>query len=272
MKKITFKLFFTVLLVFSGTLQVMAQDAPFPGPGTYRIQVQGEDLYLTLPDDAPVASGEFQTLTYEPLDETTNRQIFNINATEISANDFTLESVISGKGAIEILDGNDISSPVGVRNSVPGTLSNQFDVWNLTRGSGTQFFSTSIVTGTAWQDLSARRRLQNSAQGDNVMIGGGTPVAFDYRVATPLVLSTTDFDTNSIAILNPIKNNTINISGLTSSVESVSVYSLLGSKLLDVTASGSSSLEIDASSLNSGVYIVNIQAGSSVITKKIIKN
>lgn len=262
MKKITIKitafLFFTVF-----ALQVHSQA--YAGPDTYRIKVQGQNLYLTLPDEAPIQAGMMQQLTYQPLDNT-NKQIFMISQEVDADNRSHITSVIPGKGVVELLDVSSANTPIGCRNNSSG-VADDLDVWNVSRGSGTQLFSENNSTTAAWADAS-KRRIQTATASASVRVGGGTPVAFDYEVAS--VLSNEEFDSASIFVSNPVVNQ-ISIKGLAPTINKVTVYSLLGSEVLSRNVESQSSLSIDASKLVSGMYIVELSGENGRFTKKVIK-
>ncbi|WP_159951840.1 T9SS type A sorting domain-containing protein [Polaribacter septentrionalilitoris] len=84
-------------------------------------------------------------------------------------------------------------------------------------------------------------------------------------------LSTNEFDKMSISILNPV-NNDIIIRGLDGKETQIEVFSIVGKKILQAVSKGESSAVLSSSKLSSGIYIVKLSKGSSVFTKKIIKN
>lgn len=84
------------------------------------------------------------------------------------------------------------------------------------------------------------------------------------------VLSNKQFDTSSLSITNPINNN-LTIKGLSDNVNEISVFSLLGQKVLTRTVNAESTLSIDVSGLVSGVYLVKLTGDNGSFTKKIIK-
>jgi len=84
------------------------------------------------------------------------------------------------------------------------------------------------------------------------------------------VLSTDRFDTSSITISNPVKNE-LSIQGLTSNVNEISIYSLLGQKVLTRTVATQSSLNIDVSTLKTGMYLVEMKGDTGSFVKKVIK-
>ncbi|MFS4482728.1 T9SS type A sorting domain-containing protein [Hyunsoonleella sp. 2307UL5-6] len=90
------------------------------------------------------------------------------------------------------------------------------------------------------------------------------------NAAGQTVLSNKQFDTSSIFIANPIKN-TLSITGITDSVNQVSIYSIVGQEMLTNKVDASSSLNIDVSGLTSGIYLVTLKGDTGSLTKKIIK-
>lgn len=83
--------------------------------------------------------------------------------------------------------------------------------------------------------------------------------------------NTLGFDSSSIVVANPVNDDLI-INGLTSEVEQVVVYSLLGQKVLSSNLRGEPSAKIDVTSLAKGMYIVKLSGKTGSFTKKIIKN
>lgn len=256
MKKITFKISAFLLLTFFGH---QVQGQAFPGvAGAYQIKVQGENLYLT-------QSTTSDAITYEAEIPGSSAQVFDIN-NHPDGDFFSITSGVPGKGVVEVLDIMSASSGIGSKSNVAGGAGQQ-DKWNPTRGSGTQIFLESSAAGTAW-DGSAKRRLQGFSASGAAVIGGGAAVAFDF---IPLgALSTQKFDASSMFISNPVSNQ-ISIKGLTPSINTVTIYSLLGTQVLSSKIGAQSSLNIDATKLTSGMYIVVLSGEGEQFTKKIIK-
>jgi hypothetical protein len=98
----------------------------------------------------------------------------------------------------------------------------------------------------------------------------GEARSYWFLEESSIVLSNDKFDTSSIFISNPV-NNEISIKGLTSNVKEVSVYSLLGQKMITEEVNAESSLTMDASSLSSGMYLVEMKGDNGSFTKKIVK-
>lgn len=276
MKKITIKTiaFLTLTLL---AFQVQAQGNAYPSQtdGTFKIKVEGEDLYLTLPNmDPPVFGAWEQNLTYEVLN-TVNPELQTFNVTWDSATCtacYFIESVIPGRGLVELLDTTIDTSPLGVKGNTSAAPSpDQLDRWNPTRGSGTQLFSENISTTASWAGK-AKRRVQNTSSPDpllssQVKVSGGTPLLFSWEAVT---LSNKKFDTSSVFISNPVEN-VLTVSGLTDSVNKISVYSLLGQEVLERKIDGQINMTINISNLTSGLYIVKLSGENGSISKKIIK-
>ena len=94
----------------------------------------------------------------------------------------------------------------------------------------------------------------------------------DYLTFTlQSVLSTNKFDSSSIYIANPVKNE-LAINGLPSNVKEVSVFNLLGKSVLQNKVNNqSSSLSFDVSNLTTGIYIVKISGEFGSYTRKFVK-
>tara|TARA_B110000240_G_scaffold77570_1_gene88473 strand:- start:1909 stop:2304 length:396 start_codon:yes stop_codon:yes gene_type:complete len=88
------------------------------------------------------------------------------------------------------------------------------------------------------------------------------------------ILSTTDFNTNTISIYpNPASDN-LNIKSTNNNlIKSISIYDLKGSTVLTKDNIGISENNISINSLLSGIYMVNVISvkGISIIKKLIVK-
>lgn len=270
MKNITIKIIaFLFLTVFAVQVQAQGNAYPTQSDGTFKIKVEGQDLFLTLPDEEPPVFGAWeQRLTYQALN-TVKPELQTFNVTYDSATCtacYFIESVIPGRGVVELLlPGSQTASLGVIGNTTAAPSPDQLDRWNPTRGNGTQLFSENICTTCGWSG--SKRRVQTVALGAEVKVNGGTPTVFSWEAVS---LSNTSFDSSSIFISNPV-NNEISVSGLTSNVKEVSVYSLLGKKVLSRNLSQETSVSIDASTLSSGIYVVKIAGDNGSFSKKIVK-
>ncbi|SFD27292.1 T9SS type A sorting domain-containing protein [Algibacter pectinivorans] len=270
MKKITFKVIaFLFLSVIA--LQVQAQGNAYPTQtdGTFKIKIEGQDLYLTIPDMEPPLFGGFTyTLTYQALN-TAKPELQTFNVTWDSAtctSCYFIESVKEGIGVVELMNpGSQTAELVVKGNTTAAPSALQLDRWNPTRGSGTQLFSENICTDCGWSG--SKRRVQTSGLGLDVKVNGGTPEKFSWEAVS---LSTEKFDTSNLFISNPVSNE-LQIKGLPSKVKEVNVYSLLGKKVLTRNVNQESELNVNTSTLTSGVYIVKISGNNATYSTKVVK-
>jgi len=103
----------------------------------------------------------------------------------------------------------------------------------------------------------------------NPCYSGSYGVTLDFSINVTPLLSTGNFDTASfVAYPNPV-NDILNIS-YSSEITSVNVINLLGQQVVSRNV-GSTSTQIDMTSLSAGAYIVNVSIGDVIKTIKIIK-
>jgi len=273
MKKITLKLIAFVLFAVSA-VQVNAQawSSETSQPGLYRIQVQGENLALTLSENAEDGAW---VMTYEAVDASNNNQVFFISPAEIEnpeapgtflPNRFSYTSAVDGRGVVEILDNQNSASAIGCRGNDFG-VEGGLDIWNQTRGQGTQIFSENTDANAAWAGT-AKRRLQNFEEGGPVKISGGGPVRFDF---VPTTLSTTSNKLTSNDFSIATLSNELVISSNVASISEVAVYSILGKNVLSESGISSSAITMNTSSLATGMYIVKIATDRGIFSTKIIQ-
>ncbi|WP_298763434.1 T9SS type A sorting domain-containing protein [uncultured Polaribacter sp.] len=110
-----------------------------------------------------------------------------------------------------------------------------------------------------------------SAAGDLVQFDGGGIDVIDYHFVRDLpTASVKSFSADAFTISNPV-NNFLNISGETSKINKVNVYSILGGKMLSRKIDNQNNVSINVNNLASGLYIVELVGESSSFTKKIVK-
>jgi hypothetical protein len=83
-------------------------------------------------------------------------------------------------------------------------------------------------------------------------------------------LSRADFVKSSVFVSNPVDREIL-IEGLDAKVNKIEVFSLVGKSVLQRDVKGASSIRIDASALNSGLYLVRFYGEKSIFIRKIIK-
>jgi hypothetical protein len=267
---------------------VQAQ-ALYTVPGQYKISTSGltPNLYMT------VDTGSGNIIWSEELSGDSELQVFTINdhRTPASAGLVEITGNITGLGAITLCTGDDSAHPVQSLIARPG------DPVSVEVGSGIytgldQFQRRKATVGPDGLALPGSEGGVNPPDGNNALFlrntigtnsrygvvpsaagevvqfdGGGIDVLQFHLVAA---LSNEKFDTSSIFISNPV-NNQLSIKGLTSNVNKVSLYTLLGSTVLSKSVSGQSSLNVDVSSLAAGMYIVKLEGANGTFSKKIIK-
>lgn len=81
-------------------------------------------------------------------------------------------------------------------------------------------------------------------------------------------LGVQDVTVNSIEVYPTVTKDIVNVAAK-SEINNIAVYNTLGQQVLNVKASGTTT-QINVSSLPAGVYMVKIQSGKEIITKKIV--
>ena len=269
MRKITIKLV-AFLLFTASAVQVQAQAFP-NADGTFRIKIVDEDLYITAPSPGVEATDEApQTAIYAPLDADAPEQVFTITGTGQFFDDnpdstptWTIFCNAACKGLLEYIELT-AGTPVGFKNNlILDDIGNGSGEWGL-RGSGTQLFNNQRIDGA-----SALRRITSTS--GNVIMGGGFQTPFDFIEVNPLNITGSELASNNIFVSNPIRNNTLKITTSNVKIKSVSVYDLLGARVLTQSGAALTSLSLNASSLASGMYIVKIDSEKGVFSTKILK-
>lgn len=268
MKKITLKItafLFLALLSF----QTQAQEAtPFSGTtGVYKVKVVGEDLFLTI----NFTNGAFTYEAEKSGDDDTQKLVISAHP---DGDHFAITSVVTQAGALQVVDVADAGSPLAFLGNAPGAATQegapvQQDKWNLGRNGGASWFLESDKTGTGYETLAAKRRVQTAEPNTPVILGGGGPVLFEY-ILLEAILSTKSFSADAFTISNPI-NSQLTIRGAVSKINKVNVYSILGSQVLTRNIDNQDNININVGSLASGLYIVELVGENRSLTKKIIK-
>lgn len=87
---------------------------------------------------------------------------------------------------------------------------------------------------------------------------------------TPLLLSNSEFEINDLTVSpNPTNNDWILSASQT--IESVKVYDILGKEVMSINPN-LTEVSIDASQLNSGIYLARIASASGTKTMKLVRN
>ena len=103
--------------------------------------------------------------------------------------------------------------------------------------------------------------------GDGTYTNKNVPTA----ISCPLTSVKENNLDNSISIYPNPTNGKIQISNTKNKVQEVGVYNMLGERLYSFSNSQSSSLEIDLSTQQNGVYFIEIKSENEIVFKKVIK-
>jgi hypothetical protein len=140
-------------------------------------------------------------------------------------------------------------------------------------GSGP--YTGTITVPAATADGNYRMRVlvdyndSNPGDDDACSFAFGRGEIEDYTIAVDNALSNANFDNDSFrAYPNPV-NDVLNLS-YSSEISSVKVINLLGQEVISRNV-GTTSTQVDMSSLQAGAYIVNVTVGEIIKTIKVIK-
>ena len=275
MKKITLKISaFFLLTLFA--LQVHAQPCPevWTVNGIYKISTCGltPELYMTINGStgalewATELTGEDPKQLWTITDHRTpaSTGLMEITATIPSVGNFTMAvDDISAHPAYTLIARP--GDPVSGTGTGDWSGKDQFQRRRTSGfgGPGNNALFLQTASGT-----NSRYGVIPSAAGDPVQFDGGGIDALRFVLIS--TLSNEEFDTSSIFVSNPV-NNQLSVKGLTSNVKQISVYSLLGSEVLSRSVEGQSDINVDVSTLSSGMYIVELSGDAGKFPKKIIK-
>ncbi|MFD2727651.1 T9SS type A sorting domain-containing protein [Hyunsoonleella rubra] len=282
MKKITLKISAFVLFAMFA-FQVQSQTCPeiYENPGSYKISTCGltPELYMTL----DLSSGDLKWAAELPGDDIT--QVWTIQDhpnpasggyVSITAD---LSSLSAGTWRMVVdqtsIDGSGSDPEIKITAAAGGPISDAgdanygWDQFQRRRESGWGGPGNNALFAKPPGQGNLRYRDAPSAADDPVLFQSPGAIA-PLRMHLVALLSNDEFDTSSIFVSNPV-NNEITIEGLTSNVEKVTVFSLVGKEVLSRELSGESSLKLDVSAFTSGMYLVNFTGNGGSFTKKVLK-
>ncbi|NJX14296.1 T9SS type A sorting domain-containing protein [Tamlana crocina] len=290
MKKITLKIS-VFLLFFMFALQVQAQPCPelYQEAGVYKIATCGltPELYMTIN-----GTGQLEwaaEITSSPADVTQlwtiqgHREPSSGGYVEITA-DLSALGVgpytmvvdqASFNGGTPADDQIRITARPGLPISDTGDANYGYDQFQRRKATGWSGAGNNALFAKPPGQGDLRYGLVPTAAGDDVIFWDGkeprnAPLAINaLRLIFVSTLSTTDFDTSSIFVSNPV-NNELSVKGLAANINHLSVFSLLGKEVLSRDIN-SESVNIDVSSLTSGMYLVKLSSDKGSFTKKFVK-
>lgn len=287
MKKQLLKLTLFAFVMLFGASAVQAQ-ALYTVQGTYKISTSGlsPNLYMTING----ATGALEWAEELPNDDATqvwaiadHRTPAGAGFVEITSRAGGLDWTLTTSG-VEA-DGKNLTITVEQRlpkevESGDLTGLDQFqrrktkvgaDGLADSGGSTPADGNNSLFIKTPWE-AGSRYGVVPTAAGEAVMFDGGGLDVIQYHLIEAAVASVNTFGADAFSIANPV-NNQLTIKGATSKVEKISLYSVLGNKVLSQSISNSNGdISVNVSALSTGLYIVEMigNAGER-FTKKIIK-
>jgi len=287
MKKITLKI--SAFLLFAMTaLQVNAQNCPelYLDPGVYKLAtcgLAGSELYMTING----STGQLEwaaEITTAPADAT---QLWTVQDHRMpaSAGYVEITADLSALGAgpwTMIVDQASYDGPgdtdgvvtVTARPGDPisdtGDPNYEYDQFQRRKATGWTGAGNNALFAKPPGQGNFRYSVPPTAAGDPVVFNDGGTIN-DIRFILVQALSTEEFDEKSVFISNPVKDE-LTIESVEQNIKKVSVYSLLGQRVISSNVEDSSFIKLDVSSLSRGVYIVKMEGENNAsLTKKIIK-
>lgn len=247
MKKITF-----ILFVLSATFTY----AQFTGAGEYY-------LLNNFTTNGVVYLSHDGTKAVRATDNTAEATKFDFVSTGVTDQYNIVVNTDDG-----ILRANSTSEIPVVSYSGSPSTSNP-NVWTVTLTTGTG--PNGEATYNVWTpNTSSGRFLVYNNTTDAIGYSGSDFGRTRWIFTSTNPLSNEEFDKSSIFVSNPI-NNTIEIKGLSSNINKVEVFNLVGKSLIIRDTKGLSSLNLDATAFSSGVYLVKFIGTNTFTTRKIVK-
>ena len=287
MKKITLKLTLLVFVVLFSASAIQGQ-ALWTTNGTYKISTSGltPNLYMTIngatgalewaeevtgaeegsqiwnivDHRTPASAGLMEiTSTYGGIDWT-----MTTTGVEADLPNFTLTVEMRLPKEVEAGDWSGLDqfqrrkAKVNAEGLADATGSNPAD------GNNALFIQTPWGTNS-------RYGVVPTAAGDPVQFDGGGIDVIQFHLVEAATANVNTFATDAFLVSNPV-NNQLTIKGATSKVSKVSLYSVLGNKVLSKVVSGEGDIKLDVNALSTGLYILEMSGNNGErFTKKIVK-
>lgn len=273
MKKITLKISaFLLLTMFS--LQVQAQTyGEWTTNGIYKIGVPSTNYFMTVNG----STGNLKWAAGIAGNDPTQLWTITDHRTPASTGMMEIYATIPGLGNFTMttngVQANHPNYTLSVRAGDPISVTplaedySGLDQFQRRKTTTASSGNDALFLRTPW-GTNSRYGVAPTAVGDPVKFDGGGMDKLEFTLIS--TLSNTKFDASSIFISNPVKNQ-LNIKGFTGNVSKVSVFTLLGQEVLSRKIDAQSSLNIDLSTLTSGMYLVQLSGETGKFTKKIIK-
>jgi len=272
MKKITLKIAFLFVAMF--TFQAQAQVVL---ETVYTLRNVGNGEYLR----SDATNRGVEPATALPSDTTTeDAQKFNflfrtveVTVDDVATTAYNIVSLVKGclRGA-----GAGAGSKVFSTSKNPTTTDSDkvFQLVEVSTDPLRYRFKFGASTPTDASSYMTRIAGETTEDPSDVDVIVGTSTLDDTSLwqldVSQIVLNTENFDASSLSISNPVNDRLI-VRGINSDITKLSVYNLLGSKVLTKNLTGNSSVELSVSNLVSGMYIVKLEGANKAFSKKIIK-
>ncbi|MHB0753745.1 T9SS type A sorting domain-containing protein [Polaribacter sp. M15] len=305
MKKQLLKLTLLALVVFFSASTSQAQ-ALYTVEGTYKISTSGltENLYMTIDLTNNEGNGPFVVWKKE-IDGDHESQLFTILNHRTPADKGLMEITanIDGIGMVTLCTADDSTHPaitLTVRPGEPKSVAFDNsdpnpDLWTYSEDfSGLDQFqrrkakvNAEGLADTAGSNPSdgnnalfikntqggnSRYGVIPAAEGDLVQFDGAGIDVIQYHLVEEAVASVNTFGIDAFTVSNPISNQLI-VRGATAKVQELSLYTVLGNKVLSKKVSNTNGdINVDVNSLSTGLYILKmIGSNGEKFSKKIIK-
>jgi hypothetical protein len=174
-----------------------------------------------------------------------------------------LEDNVGDKYQVQSLPKNDMESfviPVGIKANA-GEITFSADALNLPSGLKVYLEDRTNNTYTRLDEVNSEYKTTVDTK--------TTDGRFFLHTKSSSVLSTEDALLNSVSIYKT-SNTNLKITGLKQGKTSISLYNLLGKKVMATSFNASNVNNISLPNLSTGVYIVKLEAEKGTVSKKII--
>jgi hypothetical protein len=152
--------------------------------------------------------------------------------------------------------------PVGVKAAAGKEITFTADALNLP--SGLKVFLEDRQTNTFTRLDENNSNYKITLNADSNGIG-----RFYLHTSTSNVLSTDKFNSENLSIYK-LDNSTIRITGLERGKTEVSLYNILGEKIMNQSFNSNGIEDIPLPKVSTGIYIIKLQTETGIISKKII--
>ncbi len=284
MKKHLLKLTLLAFVMLFGAETIQAQEyEEYTKPGYYTIGAAGTDFLLTIDG----ATGNLVWSATALTGDNAQLQQFAIqdHVTPAGAGYVQITAKFEGVGTWTLAaasttveaDGKNITivaragDPVQVE-ALAGDHSG-LDQFQRRKTGTSRGGNDALFFKTDWSGGS-RYGVVPTAEGDPFSFDGGgiDKIEFKFIKDIEATASVNTFGLDVFSISNPV-NNQLTIKGATSKVNQLSIYSILGNKVMSKSLNNSNGdISVNVSSLSTGLYIVEMTGNEGQrFTKKIIK-